>query len=160
VLTFVPASATDPTASVIFTPTLTDGDYTLSAIVRDASGNTADSAATTVQFRVETEFKVENLFNYPNPFSDKTEFAFRLTRADDEPPTEFKIFIYTISGRLIQELDVMPVINATWSEYYRVPWDGRDKDGDPLANGVYLYRVVVRSARHTITKTERLAIVR
>jgi len=160
VLTFMPASATDPTASAIFTPTLTDGDYTLSAIVRDASGNTADSAATTVQFRVETEFKVENLFNYPNPFSDKTEFAFRLTRADDEPPTEFKIFIYTISGRLIQELDVMPVINATWSEYYRVPWDGRDKDGDPLANGVYLYRVVVRSARHTITKTERLAIVR
>ena len=160
VLTFVPASATDPTASVIFTPTLTDGEYTLSVLVRDAAGNTADSATTTVQFRVETEFKVENLFNYPNPFSDKTEFAFRLTRADDEPPTEFKIFIYTISGRLIQELDVMPLINATWSEYYRIAWDGRDKDGHQLANGVYLYRVVVRSARHTITKTERLAIVR
>jgi hypothetical protein len=95
VLTFMPASATDPTASAIFTPTLTDGDYTLSAIVRDASGNTADSAATTVQFRVETEFKVENLFNYPNPFSDKTEFAFRLTRADDEPQPSLK-FLSTL----------------------------------------------------------------
>lgn len=160
VLTFIPASPSNPTATAIFTPSLTDGMYTLSAIIRDAAGNTADSAATTVRFIVESEFKVENLFNYPNPFSDKTEFAFRLTSPDDERPTEFKIYIYTISGRLVQELDVMPVINAGWSEYYRIAWDGRDKDGDLLANGVYLYRVVVRSPKGTITKTERLAIVR
>lgn len=159
-LTFIPATANNPTATAIFTPTLTDGDYTLFATIRDAAGNLADSASTVVRFRVDSEFRVENLFNYPNPFSDKTEFAFRLTSPDDERPTEFKIFIYTIAGRLVQELDVMPVINAGWSEYYRIPWDGRDKDGDLLANGVYLYRVVVRSSKGTITKTERLAIVR
>ncbi|MDW8465463.1 MAG: Ig-like domain-containing protein [Chloroherpetonaceae bacterium] len=160
VLTFVPATLGNPTATVVFTPTLADGIYTLSVVVRDAAGNTADSATTTVRFVVESSFKVENLFNYPNPFSDKTEFAFRLTSPDDERPTEFKIYIYTIAGRLVQVLDAMPVISASWQEYYRIPWDGRDQDGDLLASGVYLYRVVVRSPKGTITKTERLAIVR
>jgi hypothetical protein len=27
----------------------------------------------------------------------------------------------------------------------RVPWNGRDRDGDILANGVYLYKVIVRT---------------
>ncbi len=158
-LTFTPAMV-GSAAQTVFTPVLTDGDYTLVVTVRDGAGNVADSASVSVRFTVDSKFKVESLFNYPNPFSDKTEFAFRLTSADNERPTEFKIFIYTLAGRLIQEIDAMPVINASWSEYYRVPWDGRDKDGDALANGVYLYRAVIRSPRGTITKSERLAIVR
>ena len=28
----------------------------------------------------------------------------------------------------------------------RVPWDGRDRDGDLLANGVYLYKLMVRTS--------------
>jgi hypothetical protein len=27
----------------------------------------------------------------------------------------------------------------------RVPWDGRDREGDVLANGVYLYRLVAQT---------------
>jgi len=30
--------------------------------------------------------------------------------------------------------------------YVKIPWDGRDEDGDLLANGVYLYKVVVRTS--------------
>ena len=27
----------------------------------------------------------------------------------------------------------------------RIPWDGRDRDGDVIANGVYLYKLIVRT---------------
>jgi hypothetical protein len=29
--------------------------------------------------------------------------------------------------------------------FVKVPWDGRDRDGDVIANGVYLYKLTVRT---------------
>ena len=50
------------------------------------------------------------------------------------------IKIYTVSGRLIKILPNLPGdpgFNAS-------PWDGLDEDGDRLANGVYLYKILAR----------------
>jgi hypothetical protein len=33
--------------------------------------------------------------------------------------------------------------------FIQIPWDGRDRDGDTLANGVYLYKVAVRTVDGT-----------
>ncbi len=44
--------------------------------------------------------------------------------------------IYTASGRLIRTLTVFGGL-----EQVQVPWDGLDEEGDPLANGVYFFRV-------------------
>jgi hypothetical protein len=30
-------------------------------------------------------------------------------------------------------------------DYNQIEWDGRDKDGQPLANGVYLYKLDARA---------------
>jgi len=51
--------------------------------------------------------------------------------------------IYTVAGRLIQDLDfsskVHIGINGYSSSSDNLYWNGRDKDGDEIANGVYFY---------------------
>jgi flagellar hook assembly protein FlgD len=46
--------------------------------------------------------------------------------------------------------------------FVRIPWDGRDRDGDEVANGVYLYKVVARTldGRYTSEALGKLAKVR
>jgi hypothetical protein len=75
-----------------------------------------------------------DVFNYPNPFSEMTQFAFRQNQSI---PLKVTVKVYTVAGRLIQ------IIEATTNgePYVRIPWDGRDREGDALANGVYLYKI-------------------
>ena len=51
----------------------------------------------------------------------------------------------TVSGRVVREITEDQLghiqIGRNISEY---AWDGTDEFGDPLANGVYLYRVKAR----------------
>ncbi len=163
-IAFTPATITNKTATILFTPQLREGRDTLRIAVRDASGNPADSAQSVVAFNVESDFKIQNLYNYPNPFRDETFFAFRMTGELESRPTEFKIRIYTVAGRLIKEIDVMPTLNESFNGngfgLYRVRWDGRDNDGDLIANGIYIYRITIKTPKEIINKTEKLAIVR
>jgi flagellar hook assembly protein FlgD len=55
-----------------------------------------------------------------------------------------KISIYTVSGRLVKTLGPVAVAPARREA---IPWACDDKDGDRVANGVYLYRVEVTSDR-------------
>jgi flagellar hook assembly protein FlgD len=61
------------------------------------------------------------------------------------PPDYVMIQIMTISGRIVREIqsaEIGPLnIGRNFTEYW---WDGRDQFGDPLANGIYLYRVIVK----------------
>lgn len=163
-ITFTPASPMNKTATVVFTPELPEGRDTLRVTVRDVSGNVADSAQSVVAFNVESDFKIQNLYNYPNPFRDETFFAFRMTGELESRPTEFTIRIYTVAGRMIKEIDVMPTLNESLNGngegLYRVRWDGRDTDGDLIANGIYIYRINIKTPKESISKTEKLAVIR
>jgi flagellar hook assembly protein FlgD len=80
------------------------------------------------------------VFNYPNPFSTSTRFVFELTGS--EIPDEMRIDIITITGKVVkviyqEDLGLIGV-GKNISTY---AWDGTDMYGDPLANGVYFYRV-------------------
>ena len=83
------------------------------------------------------------MMNYPNPFSTSTRFVFTLTGS--EVPDDIIIQIMTISGRVVREITENELgelrIGRNVTEY---AWDGKDEFGDPLANGVYLYRVKAR----------------
>ncbi|MEO5989066.1 MAG: C25 family cysteine peptidase, partial [Candidatus Eisenbacteria bacterium] len=46
--------------------------------------------------------------------------------------------IYTVSGKLIRVLKDMGGLGQV-----QIPWDGRDAEGEPLANGTYLFKVHV-----------------
>jgi hypothetical protein len=80
---------------------------------------------------------IGDVFNYPNPFDRETQFTFRHNQSG---PLDVTVRIYTVAGRAIQTLE-----RQVTDLYARIPWDGRDWDGDLLANGVYLYKIVART---------------
>lgn len=105
-------------------------------------------------FTVSNELKALDIYNFPNPASEETDFTFRLARV----PEELDIKIYTVAGRLIkifelQSYDLKADIN-------KIHWDLTDQDGDKIANGVYLYKIILRDQNKVEHYTQKLAVVR
>ncbi len=126
--------------------------------VRVRAWDTYNNARTSeAYFRVlsNEQLQVVDVFNYPNPFTTGTAFTFR---HNQQMPVNATIKIYTIAGRLIQTLDRFGAADS----YVAIPWDGRDRDGDVLANGVYLYKVLVRTidGRYSSETLGKLAIAK
>jgi flagellar hook assembly protein FlgD len=73
-------------------------------------------------------------------------------------PLNITVKVYTLAGRLIQTLGAL----SSGDLFVRVPWDGRDRDGDILANGVYLYKVIAKTAdgRSSSEALGKLSIIR
>lgn len=144
-ITFVADSA-QGTARLEYQPgkttPLPDGVYTLEVQGRDGSGNLAASEPYRITFEVISSSSITNVFPYPNPVTSKTKFVFTLTGAT--VPRNMKIQIVSLTGRVVKEImmaDLGPLrIGNNISEY---AWDGTDDYGDRLANGTYLYRVVL-----------------
>ncbi|MGD0337227.1 MAG: type IX secretion system sortase PorU [Bacteroidota bacterium] len=117
---------------------LSSGDHTLKVRAWDVFNN---STTAETKFRVASSdvFAVTDVMNYPNPFSSQTTFTFNQNQIEG---VDVEIKIYTVAGRLIRTLKE-PGISES---FVRIPWDGADGDGSPLANGVYLYKVIVKTA--------------
>jgi hypothetical protein len=144
-------------ASIRFLPRFVqDGDYTLFVEAADATGNPSGDLNYIaddkefgydykISFRVITKSSISNVLNYPNPFSSQTYFVYTMTGS--EPPPRFKIQILTVSGRIVRELTQADLgMLKVGTHQTDLPWDGTDQFGDPLANGVYLYRVIAQKA--------------
>ncbi|MEL7020114.1 MAG: C25 family cysteine peptidase [Bacteroidota bacterium] len=144
ILRFVPASANaNNRATVEYSPIFEeDGIYQLVVSAQDATGNKSAATDYSIEFRVELEDAISNVFNYPNPFTTATHFVYTLT---GHVPTYFSIDIMTVSGRVVRQLTQDEIgalkVGTHQTEY---AWDGTDEYGDQLANGVYLYRVVIK----------------
>ena len=102
-----------------------------------------------------SDLEIRDVYNYPNPFSDNTQFTFQQNL---DKPIEVKIKIYTIAGRLIKEIEK----NNLSERFVVIDWDGRDTDGDQLANGTYLYKIIVKSADGEFSKSVlgKLAVIK
>ena len=141
-LTWTPATEKND-FSIEYRPSpLEDGIHTLKVQAADASGNLSGSEPYSIRFEVINESQITNFYPYPNPFSTSTRFVFTLTGSII--PYQYKIQIMTISGKVVREImqdEIGPIrIGNNITEY---AWDGRDEYGDQLANGVYLYRVIL-----------------
>ena len=155
--TFTPSTREQP-ATLRFQPSLAEGIHYFGFNAEDAKrtpvyDNIEDSE---VRLRVSAQHRIDELYNYPNPFTDGTMFTFLLTGL--EPPQEMEIKVYTVAGRLIRKLSYPP--SAMRIGYNALKWDGRDEDGDELANGVYFYKVIARFADETSETIGRMAVLR
>ncbi len=99
------------------------------------NSNTAEIEFTVVS---SSQLSIANVYNVPNPMTDGTVFTFQYNRQD---PVDAEIKIYTLRGALIKTLERRNITDR----FVRMEWDGRDADGDKLANGVYLYKVALRT---------------
>ncbi|HRR08246.1 MAG TPA: C25 family cysteine peptidase [Rhodothermales bacterium] len=169
-VTFIKGTSADNRARIIYKPDLTgkDGTYTLSLAVRDVSGNQAEPYQ--VHFRVQNAAEIESLYPYPNPMINQTTFAFRLRGAATTLVEDLRIRVFTVGGRLVREFDLVKnptelqagVLRTNWN---MVKWDGTDADGDALATGTYLYKVILRTkeglqAVNSESSVEKLVIIR
>ena len=142
---------------LLFSPLLSSGSHELRIRVAqmDAAGQ-IDSLVRTVGVTVENDYKILQMFNYPNPFRSDTWFTFVLTGA--RPPEDLTVRIFTVAGRKIRELRAVP--GSLQVGFNRLYWDGRDTDGDDVANGYYLYQVQIRGEGNTGTSLGKLARIR
>lgn len=70
--------------------------------------------------------------NYPNPFNSSTQISYRV-----RAPGPVRLVIYNALGQSVRTLvDEFQAAGA-----YQVSWDGHDRRGARVANGVYLYRL-------------------
>ncbi len=81
---------------------------------------------------------VREVYNYPNPFSAYTYFTFQHNL---NTAINVKIKIYTITGRLIKEIEEENIPD----KFVKIKWDGKDKDNDIIANGTYLYKLNIET---------------
>ena len=91
--------------------------------------------------------ETELLPNYPNPFRRTTTIEYAL-----EKRQEVRLSVYDVLGRRVQVL----VNDTKRAGFHRLQWQGRGRDGRPVASGVYFARLVAGST----TETERLVVVR
>lgn len=147
-------SNTNPKMIIDYKPVLADGEYLLKVIAKNPNNNLTESNTIQKKFQVSKAAKLLYVYNYPNPFNDKTFFTFKLTQI----PDELKIKIYTLAGRLIKEI-VRDEGELNY-DFNRIEWDGKDEDGSLIANGVYIYKVILKKGSEVITAIQKIAVVR
>lgn len=146
ILKFIPASGdikNNNTAKLEYRPEFTQNgkDYILTVKGKDKSGNFTGNNDYSVRFEVDNRPAISSLLNYPNPFTTSTQFIFTITGS--QIPSNLKIQILSPTGKVVREITKQELgnihIGRNISEYR---WKGDDQYGQPLANGVYLYRFV------------------
>lgn len=141
IMQWIPADSQHKKFKIVYPKEFTlDGKYQLMVQGTDRSGNLSGDFEYRINFEVIRESSINHMMNYPNPFSTSTRFVFTLTGTEE--PEDIIIQIMTVTGRVIREItedELGPItIGRNITEF---AWDGTDEFGDPLANGVYLYRV-------------------
>ncbi len=133
---------------------LQEGEYTIEVKAWDVFNNfSKENSSFTVTSG--SDLDVRDVYNYPNPFSSSTTFTFQQNLAS---PIDFKIKIYTVAGRLIREIERYGFSGG----FVTTDWDGTDADGNLVANGTYLYKIIINSTDGQFNKSVigKLAVIR
>ena len=93
-------------------------------------------------------FAVERFYATPTPFADEVAFGFAGTGLAEQ----FSVEVYDLRGRRVWSAEAENVLS--------VAWDGRNDDGELLANGAYIYVVMAAGGDDVFTAKETLFILR
>ncbi len=135
---------------------LSNGKHSLTVKAWDVNNNSGEG---TVNFEVYdgTVVRINNLMNYPNPFSDKTHFVFEHNHPDEA--MDVSINIYSTSGAIVRT--IRQNFTPTGARSVEITWDGTDDNGAQLLNGLYVYRLNLATATGiNETAYQKLVIIR
>ncbi len=90
---------------------------------------------------------VVNLSNYPNPFNPTTTISFSLKQRENAT-----LEIFNMRGQSINKL-VSEELNEG---SHNVVWNGNDQKGNPVASGVYFYRLTTP----TVSQAQRMLLMK
>ncbi|NQV18431.1 MAG: T9SS type A sorting domain-containing protein [Armatimonadetes bacterium] len=82
----------------------------------------------------------ELMGNYPNPFNPSTTISFELNTENFE---DTEISIYNLKGQKIKQYSI-------FNNQSSIVWDGKDKSGNAVSSGIYLYRL--ETGKYSSTK--------
>ncbi len=100
---------------------------------------------------------IQNLGNYPNPFSGLTHFVFEHNHPDEQMNVEIDIF--NTAGALAKTLKQQFTPQSSRST--ELTWDGTDNNGSLLPAGVYVYRLNITTEKGFKSSAyQKLVIVR
>ncbi|HPC98268.1 MAG TPA: type IX secretion system sortase PorU [Bacteroidales bacterium] len=129
----------------------------LQTVTVRAWDNYNNSATGTLKFFVRTEkgFLLENLINYPNPFTDGTS----ITGSHNRPGTDMtiRIEIADMSGRKIKVIE-----ETIYPEGYKIPpvfWDGTTEGGKKAGRGIYNYVVTLKTQKGEVARSSGRMII-
>jgi len=168
--TFRYATGSATSGSAVFVlPGLSVGPHRISVGASDnlAGGINAEQhrSNATIDFTVSENptLKITRAILFPNPIRSSRGGGGG-TFVVDAPGDSVNVLlrIYTVGGKLIRELQHLGGLGQI-----QIPWDGLDAEGDPLANGTYLYHVHLNprdpegssSARQSANADGRLVVV-
>jgi len=135
---------------------LSEGKHTLRVKAWDMHNNSGEGI---VNFEVAggQVVRIQNLMNYPNPFSDKTHFVFEHNHPGDD--LNVQIHIYSTSGYSVRTLAQDFVPNGSRSN--EIIWDGTDNNGAKLPAGLYVYRLMLTNKKGIVaTAYQKLVLIR
>lgn len=122
----------------------------------DTHNNSAENKIDFVVVSSE-QLALSQVLNYPNPVIDRTTFQFNHNRPGEDLAIQIQIF--TVSGSLVRTLTGTSI--ASKSRFAGLTWNGHNENNQPLAKGLYIYLLTVRSKRDgtEINKTEKLILL-
>ncbi len=125
---------------------LSKGNHTLSLKVWDVYNN---SSTVSISFKVSSkETVLQNIMNYPNPFSFGTSFSLEHNLPDTD--LLVTIYIYNLSGRIIKTIQ-----ERFFTTGYRIDpiyWDGKNENGNYVESGFFIYRAIISSQEGQINE--------
>ena len=97
---------------------------------------------------------LSDVFNYPNPCTDFTQFVFEHNRPNDL--LDVKIDVFSLNGQLIKTISSQEL--ATGFRNESLSWSITNN----IDKGIYIYRISVKSENDNsmAQKTDKLIIVR
>ncbi|MCP4546970.1 MAG: T9SS type A sorting domain-containing protein [bacterium] len=124
---------------------LPDGTYRAEVLVTNSTGTPVmvpvqiivSNSGTSVE---ETPAALNLAQNHPNPFNPTTAIDFALTT-----PGNVKLTVFDVQGRIVKSL----VDGHLTPGNHQIVWDGRDDQDQPLASGMYFYRLDIDSGSLT-----------
>lgn len=116
---------------------LNPGKHTLTLKAWDVLNN-SNTASIDFEVILSSTMHLDNVYNYPNPFSSETNFVFSHNQANEWIDVEIQIF--DLSGQLMKSIREQNYSTSFTSMPIR--WDGTLDSGQRLAKGLYIYRLV------------------
>ncbi len=135
---------------------LADGKHSITVRAFDVNNNEGEG---TVDFIVVDGkvMAIESLGNYPNPFSNTTNFVFEHNHPNEN--MNISINIFNAAGESVKIIEEN--LTPTGSRTAEISWDGTNGHGDKLPSGVYLYRLQIKTdSGIQSTAYQKLVIVR
>jgi hypothetical protein len=133
---------------------ISQGRHSLAIKAWDNFNNSSEATVTFI-VRTDNGFILNNLINYPNPFTEQTNITAEHNRPDEN--LFIRISIYNMSGKIIKIIESS--VTTTGYKLPAITWDGNEDGGRRVGRGIYPYSVTVSTEKGEIANASGRMVI-